>query len=250
MDRPIWRMHISTHHCPAWICPECQSGHVTMEPNSLKYAQTVKSKNQQKESYSDIEWIELSFIAWGKCSNDLCSQEFAIAGIGGVEPQYTSAEGDWEYFEYFTPRIIQPMPNIIKIPEDCPEEISAPLKESFGLFLYDRASCAARIRTTLEAIMSYLNIPSSQVKGESTEYLSLHKRIEIYSKSEPNIGSHLMALKWLGNTGSHENTVKKTDILDAFEILEHCIEEIVGNRSERIKKLAEKIRNSHSKRST
>jgi hypothetical protein len=38
-----------------------------------------------------------------------------------------------------------------------------------------------------------------------------------------------MALKWLGNTGTHTSAVTRDDLLDAFEILDHALVELIDN---------------------
>ena len=58
----------------------------------------------------------------------------------------------------------------------------------------------------------------------------------------PNgIGNQLMAIKWIGNDGSHYKKITKEDILDAFKILEYCLNKIYVKEEEEIKKLAKKI---------
>jgi len=57
----------------------------------------------------------------------------------------------------------------------------------------------------------------------------------------------LMALKWLGNSGSHSGEVSRDDLLDAFEILEHALAELLEQKSERIAALAKKMTAKHGK---
>jgi len=67
-------------------------------------------------------------------------------------------------------------------------------------------------------------------------------------KGEPAVGAQLMALKWLGNTASHEGSVSRDDLLDAFEILEHSLSELIEQRSARVAELARQLTKKHSKR--
>ena len=55
-----------------------------------------------------------------------------------------------------------------------------------------------------------------------------------------------MALKWLGNTGSHGSKVNVEDLLDAFEILEHTLSEIIENKSKKIATLAVNLTKKYS----
>ena len=59
-------------------------------------------------------------------------------------------------------------------------------------------------------------------------------------------GPHLMALKWRGNAGSHGSKVSRIDLLDAFEIMEHSLVEILDKRSAKVAALAEKMTKKHA----
>ena len=54
-----------------------------------------------------------------------------------------------------------------------------------------------------------------------------------------------MALKWLGNTGTHKGEVDREDLLDAFEILEHALTELIDRRATKIAALAKKLTQKH-----
>ena len=82
-------------------------------------------------------------------------------------------------------------------------------------------------------------------KNGKFDNLNLHKRIEVFSHTEPMIGKQLMALKWLGNTGSHDGDVVKNDVLDAFEIIEHTLLELIEQRSKRLAALASGLEEKH-----
>lgn len=52
----------------------------------------------------------------------------------------------------------------------------------------------------------------------------------------------LFAVKWLGNAGSHEGTeLSANDVLDAYEIMEHLLEEIYSQRSTRLQAIAKRV---------
>jgi hypothetical protein len=80
-----------------------------------------------------------------------------------------------------------------------------------------------------------------RTKKGKLEDLSLHARIERFAKKNPNVGNTLIAIKWLGNTGSHSPDLKANDVLDAFELLLHAIEEIYESKTVRLKKLTSSI---------
>jgi hypothetical protein len=126
------------------------------------------------------------------------------------------------------------MPDIFDIPAKCPKEVSEELRAGFSLFFSDRGATANRVRIALERLMDHLKIPPGK----------LHDRLDIFSKQNP-IGENLMAVKWLGNTGSHEGKVSRDDLLDGFQILEHALAEIIEMRSANAAELARKLTQKH-----
>jgi hypothetical protein len=189
--------------------------------------------------------VDYSFTAWGQCRNASCKQEFAIAGNGGLEPEQ-GPDNDFTWEKYFSPKTCYPMPEIFNLPIGYPEQVKEQLHAAFSAFWIDRGACAGRIRVALERLMDYLGVPKRRrVKNNTYSALMLHDWIDLYAKSEPMTGAQLMALKWLGNTGSHDSVVTRSDLLDAFEVMEHALGEIVEKRSARISELAKKLAKKH-----
>jgi hypothetical protein len=56
---------------------------------------------------------------------------------------------------------------------------------------------------------------------------------------------NLLALKWLGNTGSHESTVTLADLLAAYEVMEPTLDAMLGERKKRIALLAKHLTKKH-----
>lgn len=218
---------------PAWPCPICLTGHAEMDAKSLRYEKTAPSRAQHNEDAWDPEWTEYVFTCWGECSNRWCKQRFAIAGAGGVQLYYDD-DGEQEVSRHFTPLYCNPMPRIIDLPRGCPDEVQNELEAAFQLFWSNRKASANRIRAAIEALLDYLRVQRRQ-KAKTGKFrdLTLHERLEILSRRDKIAGGHLMALKWLGNSGSHNRDVTREDLFDAFELFEHALEELIERRSTR-----------------
>lgn len=248
MKRSLWTDTLTEHHSPAWPCPACNKGTLALVPKSLAYKETVESKRAHNEEAWDPDWVTYAFTAWVKCTHQSCGQEAAVSGIGGVEPEY-GPDGDMDWSSYFAPRFCSPMPDIFEIPKKCPDEVEKELRAGFALFWQDHAAAAGRVRVALERLMDHLGIPMrrKETNGKFSD-LSLHQRIELFKERELSTGSQFMALKWLGNTGSHEGTVSRGDLLDAFEILEHALAELIDRRTAKVAALAKKLMKKHAPR--
>jgi len=247
MDRTLWTKSIYQHSMPAWKCPVCRKGHTVLVPKSVIMKETAASKSQHSHDAWDPDWVESVFTAWGVCSNKACEQSFAVSGIGGVDPEYDDDHG-LEWYDYFSPLQCNPMPDIFDLPPKCPDGVSTELRTAFSLFWGYREACAGRVRVALELLMDHLGIPRRK-KAKNGKFfdLTLHGRLENFAGKNATIGSHLMALKWLGNAGSHDGTVSTNDLLDAFEVLEHALAEVIDQRSARVAALAKKLTKKHAK---
>jgi hypothetical protein len=74
----------------------------------------------------------------------------------------------------------------------------------------------------------------------------LHRRIERFSNTQATVGGRIMALKWFGNTASHEGNVSREDLLDAFEILEFLVAQLFDQKDPRIAELARQLDLKHN----
>jgi hypothetical protein len=213
--------------------------------NSLLYKETVWSKRARRDEDWSPEYITYAFTAWVKCNNPSCGDEAAVAGEGGAEP-CDDGEGGTDYSLFFSPHFCTPMPDFFELPKKCPAKLALEVRAAFKLFWSDPSAASNRVRIALEQLMDHLEIQKRcKNKNGKFDKLSLHHRIEVFSKTEPEIGAQLMALKLLGNTGSHDGGVIRNDVLDAFEIVEHALLELIEHRSQRLAALAQALTEKH-----
>jgi hypothetical protein len=198
-QRDIWEKTFFTDkHPTAWKCGICSTGQLKTSIDDDKPARSRKSK---------------AFSCKMRCTNEQCLAEYAVAGRWGkfnsfgeeISMEYTGRECRRRYMPLF----FHPALSLFQVPGSLPEAIHSLLEEAFRLFWASSTACAGAIRTLVEVIMAEKGF----TKG------NLHQRIEAFGKSDPQNGKYLEAVKWIGNVGSHETELQKTDVLDAFEML-------------------------------
>jgi hypothetical protein len=59
----------------------------------------------------------------------------------------------------------------------------------------------------------------------------------VFGKRQPKLADSLLAVKWIGNSGSHPSGVTATDLFDAYDILEQALEELIGKRTSTLRRL-------------
>lgn len=244
MDKDLWLKKITEKSCPPWPCPTCGAGVLVLDKPSFRREDTQASMRDKDEDWWDHEHVVISFNAWAECSNQACKERVALGGSGGV---FVYPDENWNtvYGEDFQLRYAHPPLQIIQTPAGTPRELDLAISSSFQLFWLDRAAAASRIRTAVERLLDHLGIPAKTERGG---FLSLDTRVDLFSKTDPITAQHLMALKWLGNVGSHTAHVNAADILDAYVVLEYVLAEVIEKRSESIRKTAEAIAAKYGKR--
>jgi len=234
VKRHLWSQNLTATYCPAWPCPRCKTGTLALDKQSFRCEETVGSKKEHSVPEWEPEWVRYVFSTWAKCQTPACGEAVAISGTGSMRSAMED-DGNVTWEDYFSPLFCFPMPPIIDIPQKCPQKIREELGAAFGAFWSLPASCAGRIRVVLEHLMNHIGVQGND----------LHSKLDAFAKNDPAVGAQLMALKWLGNSGSHVGEVSQDDLLNAFEILEHSLSEIIDQRSANVSALAKKLADKH-----
>jgi hypothetical protein len=144
----------------------------------------------------------------------------------------TKPDGTWEQtiiYEYY-PCEFYPGPAIFRVPHECPEVVSAPIVRAFSLFWFDASACANALRSACEALLNDQKGKRYTINKENKRVsLALHSRIENFQRDyNSDAGDFLLAIKWLGNTGSHnsERDVSRDDLLSGFELYEQVLQDV------------------------
>jgi len=77
-------------------------------------------------------------------------------------------------------------------------------------------------------------------KGKERAY-DLHARIEMFRPTASHLGDKILAVKWLGNSGSHLTGLKREDVIKAYEMYSYVLEELFDKRTETLTKMAKRI---------
>lgn len=250
MDKGIWlKSNFTKNRVPDWTCPHCQKS--VLKFDTFKSQETAISRSWHSHEDWEPEYIQYSFT--GSLSCPSCNEFVAFLGDGREEFNHYYDEYREEYVEEnhssFTPKFFYPTLQLFKIPDSCPGEIAKTINESFALYWNDLASCANKIRVSLELLMDEQKVKKTFInKKRKRQRLSLHKRIEAFKNSKPNIAEFLFAIKWIGNTGSHIGKLEKIDILETYEILELSLNKLYNSKEDELKKIAKEINSRKGRR--
>ncbi|WP_291116428.1 DUF4145 domain-containing protein [Empedobacter sp. UBA7248] len=242
MNRELWKPK-TFDKVEKYPCPKCFNG-------TLKGKQKISELTEggkEMLSYGYPYGIDNVFCGILKCSNSNCNELISVNGhlLSDIRTGYQNENGEYVEIELkqYQPKFFYPNLRMFKISKEIPKNIIHLIDQAFSLYFIDNNACANKIRTAIEQILDDLNAPRKKltVKRKYSEFTNLHSRIEHFSKKKPKICKLMMALKIIGNQGSHTNETDDESILDAFEILELLIEITYIKNHLRIESLADSI---------
>ena len=245
MDRTLLKSGFTKKGIPNWQCPTCGSGFLHGAKNSFIVKETSESKSAHKHPEWEPEWMQYTYTLMLCCSNESCGETVTSSGIGSVEGEYEYIEDYPELVlqDTFRPKYFFPPLVLFNISKETPDDVKGELIQSFELFFCNPPSSANHIRMALEKLLNHFKIKRFETRSGTRRFLSLHKRIEVGSTKFPTLKESFLALKWLGNAGSHSHKeVSIDDVIDAYEIFEFVLNELYKKKS--VSKLIKKINKS------
>lgn len=225
MNEKFLNLHFIGPDIPMWPCPSCAHGVLLVYDNKFDNHLDAASKKEGGEYWFDPDMNKFVFSSTMECN--VCKETVIVSGIGGVEEDWgEDAYVQRQWYEYYTPTYFQPALRIIEVPQN--DKISAKLLDllgkSFSLFWCDYDACANRIRATLEVLLDDMGIPR-RMKLDAKRDMSLHDRIELIEAAAgselDDVKQMIMAVKWLGNAGTHElDGIDRAELIDGYKMLE------------------------------
>ena len=245
MDRKLYKVPFTREKSPDWLCPHCGKGVLRFIDGTFRAEERRHSREARDYEAWDPDWIEYSYSGMLRCSNDQCKECVATSGVGGVDIDVVFGHGgepEQTWADFFRPKYFEPPLAIIDLPTECPASVSEPLEESFRLFFSSPASASNNVRIALESLLTELGIKRYAVKNSKRQFLSLHSRIGLLPAKYSELRDLLFAIKWLGNAGSHaDSVVTLDDVMDAYELIDHVLQELYAQRSKKAKDLAKLV---------
>jgi hypothetical protein len=174
------------------------------------------------------------------CQNPTCGEVVFVTGNAWVD-QYYDEEGPHHY-DLFEPLSITPSLAVFPLDDRWPESVRNQLKLAFAHLFGDPGASGNRLRTTVECLMDDRGVKKYPRNGPRRA-INLHTRITDFKDQNAEAAEMLLAVKWLGNTGSHAdlNSLTREDVLDGMELLERALHLIYDDTAKRLAKLARDI---------
>lgn len=237
MNHKAFSLSFSLNRPPHWTCPTCGKGVLSIKKESFFKEERRNSRNHSHDDW-DPEWIDYVYSCLLVCTNDQCKEVVASAGVGSV---------DWEdNDDFFRPKFFEPHLLLFNIPCKCPESVSAPLRESFRLFFSGPRAAANNVRIAIEELLTELKVKRFDIVKHKRKFINLDRRINLLPAKYAQVKDHILAIKWLGNAGSHghangKGAISMDDVIVSYELTEHILNEIYAHKTQRLDALAKMV---------
>lgn len=217
-ERGKWLNWFTKDNIPEWECPSCQRGVLKIEgQDALLSWFTGDSEGRLKSEYFGFDDARLYCKINYDCSS--CAEKIVAIGEGRIE------HDDEGFVSFYRIKNFHHSPRIIKIPDAIRySTLAIAIEQSFDLYWLDEASCVNKIRVAIEMLLDAIEPPVPRRSADlKARRLNLHERLVLLGETDEGLKKRLLAIKWLGNAGSHESDISRLDLLDAYIILEHVL---------------------------
>ena len=241
MKKELFQKKISSKDMSRWECPHCHKGRLKLgKTTNNDLTQTIPE--EERNRHDEVLYQNIA----GFLNCDYCYKKvFFIASRYYTHDSYIDPDGSVEIDEdeqNYYPYFFKPSLCIIELNEFIPEDIKSEMINSFSLYWVDISACANKLRTVLELIMSQQKIRKRHTSNSGkSKQNTLHKRIELFAKKKKSESEFIMALKYIGNAGSHTKKLTHEDILIGYEMLEHVLNKLYDKKYFRLKKRMQMI---------
>jgi hypothetical protein len=246
LNKSFWKtLRFVKGEDPNLICPTCNKGIIKGITGTFKAEDTADTKALQKSNYPFTEMdVDFRFSTLLRCNNPNCQEVISCLGTGYYDQHDELQPGHIypTYYKYYSPEYFSIPLHIIEIKDSYPKEIKKALIASFKVFFCDSEACANKIRTVVEILLDLLKVKYTIINRHRKRVgLPLHARIIEYRKKNQQLADLLLAVKWIGNSGSHDSKITKDDTLDAYRILEYVLTKLYANNEAELIQMASQI---------
>jgi hypothetical protein len=245
MDRTSFHLPFTEQQVPKWPCPTCANGYLALMPKTLVRKETPESLREHSHAAWEPDWIRYVFSCVFECTNADCKEVVACCGDGAVDFfEYEDEEHGWVQSsdERFTPKYFNPPLVLMDIPKTCPPGAEVHLRDSFALFFADPGAALNCMRTAVESLLTNLGIRRFVIVKGKRRPVNLHQRIQLLPAKYQDVKEMLLAVKWLGNAGSHDGEEANAgDVRITYDLLEHALSEIYEAKGKKLKAVAKKV---------
>lgn len=210
MKRKYLPSYFTTDSALTWPCPNCMNNSLSINKESLVIKEDALTKGSEEYLSYNPEQASFVFSLWLTCSRNKCAEVVCVTGRSGAD--YDGECGELE--QWYKAHYIHPPIPFIPCHKYYPEPLREMIMDTCAFLPHHHQSAVRNIRTILEYLLTDLGIDGG----------NLHRRIERY---QGEYKSYFEALKWIGNTASHDDKhISEQEVEDTCELIDYLMRKI------------------------
>ena len=207
-------------------------------------ANSKKLREADSENW-EPEWTEGLFQAQLFCLDSDCQTHYLAIGKYRLEQLKLRRPDGPEYEEILTLLVAQPaFPISERLPSETPDAVIDRIKEAASIVWLDPSAAGNRLRLAVEELLTEEGIPKNASTTGASDYLSTHKRINLFEPNDPEAAQFLFAVKWVGNEGTHGDTLTSEDVILGMKMLHEALKLVYNATRRNLLEQAEAINNN------
>lgn len=202
-----------------WNCPHCNVGKLMAKEENFLCKDTIpkhpdSEPRLQYSGFFDCNYCDCKTFSTGTgFNNHYCSGDPAIGDFSEM------------YINEYTPQFFSPSIMLFNPPAGTPKSVRDSLRRAFSICWSDIPASCNVLRVTVEILLKerWPEVPIVINGKYLNKKLNELKRIEEKKPKFLEIIDYFLAIKWLGNNGSHDNELEERDLAVAFKIMEKAL---------------------------
>jgi len=192
-------------------CPSCDKKSLEIMENSIIVKERAVQRLLEQQDFYEPEYEESTFSMLLVCRDTSCSEIVQVIGQSG---QVSDDDPRLGYERFYDPRYFYPTIPFIPIPQSYPEDLKELVLETCSLLPGHTHAAVQSMRIIIEYLLDHLGY----------EGKNLHRRIGAY---QGEYKSYFEALKWVGNTASHnDKAISLRDLEKCCALIDHIMHSI------------------------
>ncbi|SIN91255.1 DUF4145 domain-containing protein [Agromyces cerinus] len=207
---------------PRVLCPECLEG-------TLALKSTTQYPDARSRAHIELVRRHLdgpdelggSFTGVLECDNHGCKREAAIAGDWAYLWSFDDVQERERLTDFFALRHISPAPQLLLTPQRTPTKVVEAIAMASSVLWTSPDLAATQLRLAVEELLTARGVKRTFITAKrKRKRLSAQERLDIFASTHPEVVHALEAVKWIGNTGTHESGLSIDDVVTGAKFLE------------------------------
>lgn len=221
---------------PRVLCPDCLEGALALE--STKQYPDVASRAHielVRRHRDGADELKGTFAGMVKCDNTSCGREVAVAGDWTYSWAFDEVQERDRLVDFFVLRYINPAPQLLLTPGRTPATVVASVATASSVLWASPDLAATQLRLAVEELLTARGVRRTTLTAKrKRRRLSTQERLDMFASTHPEVVHALEAVKWIGNSGTHESGLTVEDVVKGAKLLQLALRRLYDTSEEEL----------------